>query len=236
VDTKVHAKSSTGSARPSIGADELRAIEPQRVIPGRNRTKADVLVYAVNGTELAVKDYGRRSLLIRQTLGRYLIRREAAAYRAAEGVRGLPRFFGCPTPFALATQWIHGRTLSSYGGSTPPPTCFDQIARTLDELHARGVALGDLHHRDVLISNDGSVHLIDLATAWVIGPRRGRLRRLLFRRFRDQDFVALVRMRARYSGGDPDRAVADLGGAAAAWHRRGRRLKRTWDRLRGRRH
>jgi hypothetical protein len=235
MDTKVRAKSSTGSAWPSIGADELHAVEPQRVIPGRNRTKADVLVYALNGLELAVKDYGRRPLLVRQTLGRFLIRREAAAYRAAEGVRGLPRFFGCPTPFALVTQWIQGRTLSSYGNSAPPLSCFDQIERTLNELHARGVALGDLHHRDVLISDDGAVHLIDLATAWVIGPRRGYLRRLLFRRFRDQDLVALVRMRARYSGGDPDRAVAELGGAAAAWHRRGRRFKRSWDRLRGRR-
>ena len=232
--TKVHAKSSTGPVWPPIGAGELGTLEPQRILPGRNRTKADVLVYSVNGLELAVKDYSRRPMVIRQTLGRFLIRRESAAYRAAEGVRGLPRFFGCPSPFALATQWIHGRTLSSYRDSAPPPACFDEIERILGELHGRGVALGDLHHRDVLISDDDAVHLIDLATAWVVGPRRGWLRRVLFRRFRDQDLVALVRMRARYTGGDPDRAVAQLGGTAATWHRRGRGLKRWWDRLRRR--
>ena len=54
----------------------------------------------------------------------------------------------------------------------------------------------------------------------------GRLRRRLFERMREQDEVSLLRLRARFTGGDPDKAVAALGGSAAAWYRRGRRAKR----------
>ena len=97
------------------------------------------------------------------------------------------------------------------------------------------MALADLHHRDVLLTADGSIYLVDLATAWVLGPRPGFIRRRLFERFRESDRVNLARMRARFTGGDVEAAVASVSPEAAAWHRRGRRVKGWLDRLRGRR-
>jgi len=205
-----------------------------RVIPGRNVTKADILVYACDDGWIAVKDYARRPLPIRLTVGRYLIRREAAAYRAAEGVPGIPCFFGRLGPCALAVEWIESRTLSSFAAETLPATVFDRLETILLALHRRGVAVADLHHRDVLVGADGAVHVIDLAAGYVLGSRPSRPRRAVFERLREQDLLALARMRARLTGGEPVAAVDAVGERAAAWHRRGRRAKAVWDRLRGR--
>jgi len=213
----------------------LSGVEPARRIEGRNQTKADVLFYSLADRRVAVKTYEPRSLFVRNTLGRWLIRREAAAYRAAAGVAALPTFLGRLGPHAMATEWVDAEPLSARKGAVLEQDIFDRLALILDELHDRGVALSDLHHRDVLLAEDGSLYLVDLATAWVLGKRPGFVRRRLFERFCESDRVNLARMRARFTGGDVETAVASVSPEAAAWHRRGRRVKGWLDALRGKR-
>ncbi len=208
---------------------------PLRRLAGRNATKADVLFFDLDGRRVAVKTYAPRGFVIRNTFGRWLIRREARAYRVAAGISGLPAFLGRPDAFSLATVWVDAKPLSERKDEALAPEVFDRLSKILDELHARGVALADLHHRDVLLADDGSLFVIDLATAWVLGKRPWFVRRLVFERFRESDRVNLARMRARFTGGDVEAAVASVSPAAAAWHRRGRRVKGWLDRLRGKR-
>jgi hypothetical protein len=203
-------------------------------IPGRNRTKADIVFRCVDGHDVALKDYSPRPFLIRHTLGRLLLAREARAYRAAGVVSGLPRFLGRPDRFSLMLTRVPGRPLSDTSRDAIGVHTFDRLDAIVTALHDRGVALGDLHHRDVLIADDGDVHVVDLATAWTVGDRSGRFRRAVFDRMCDQDRVALARLRARHLGGDESAAIASVGVRAAAWHRRGRRLKAATDRLRRR--
>lgn len=210
--------------------------EPDLRLPGRNGTKADIVVYRRDdGRHVALKDYSARSPLVRNTLGRLLLRREAAAYRAAAGANGLPEMLGRHGAFGLALRWIDARPLAELSPGAVGKDVFARLDRIIAELHARGVALGDLHHRDVLVSADGSVHVVDLATALVLGDSPGPLRRALFIRWCEADRVAMARLRARFLGEDPDAAVAAVGTRAAARHRRGRWLKSLWDRLRRRR-
>jgi len=213
----------------------LRASPALRRIVGRNWSKADIVVHELDGRRLALKDYRPRSLVVRQTLGRWLVSREARAFEAAEGVPGLPRFYGRAGAFALATEWLEARVLAEFEPDRPPPGWDERLAAILLALHARGVALGDLHQRDVLVGPTGEVHVVDLATALVLGARPGPLRRWLFARFRDQDGIALARLRARHAGEDEDAAVSAIGGPAARWYRRGRVARRWLDRLRGKR-
>lgn len=212
----------------------MRSEPPLRRIVGRNWTKADVLVHESGGTLLAVKDYGPRPFLVRHTLGRWLVRREVAAYEAAAGVDGLPRFHGRAGAFALVTEWLDARPLADFAPAAPAVGWADRLAAILETLHARGVALGDLHQRDVLVDGAGGVYVVDLATALVLGPGAGPLRRWLFERLRDQDRVACARMRARHAGEDEVAAIDAVGARAARWYRRGRTLRRWLDRLRGR--
>lgn len=214
--------------------DRLDEAEPSRRIAGRNRSKADVLFYEIEGRRIALKTYRPRGLVLRNTLGRWMVSREAAAYRAAAGVEALPAYLGRPRPYALATEWVAAEPLKSRGGGRLDHRVFDRLSEVLDALHGRGVALGDLHHRDVLLAEDGALWVVDLATAWVLGGRPGLLRRYLFKRFCDSDRLNLARMRARFTGGDEEAALASVSPSAAAWHRRGRRLKGLLDRLRRR--
>ena len=211
----------------------LAGVEPVRRIAGRNSTKADVLFFDLGDQRVAVKSYASRGAVIRNTLGRWLIRREAAAYEAAAEVAALPAFLGRLSPYVLATEWVDAEPLKAKEGALLDEALFDRLAAILDELHGRGVALADLHHRDVLLTADGSLYLVDLATAWVLGSRPGFIRRRLFERFRESDRVNLARMRARFTGGDVEAAVASVSPEAAAWHQRGRRVKGWLDRLRG---
>lgn len=193
-------------------------------------------VYRTEIGDVAVKDYGARPLLVRNTVGRYLVRREAAAYAAAEGVAGLPEFLGRIGAFALATRWVDAAPLSSCDPRTIDPGVFDRVERVIEALHERGIALSDLHHRDVLVGADGDVHVVDLAASLVAGRGAGPLRRFLFRRLVDADRVALARMRARGNGLDErDAVLAAAGPRAAARHAWARRVKAAWDLVRGRR-
>ena len=211
----------------------LSGVEPVRRIVGRNGTKADVLFYELNGERVAVKTYAPRSAVVRNSLGRWLIRREAAAYKAAAGIDALPAFLGRFGSYALATQWVDAEPLRQRTGARLDDALFDRLGGVLDDLHGRGVALADLHHRDVLLGADDSLYIVDLATAWILGQRAGPIRKLLFERFCESDRVNLARMRARFTGGDVDAAVASVSPEAAEWHRRGRRMKGYLDRLRG---
>ena len=214
--------------------ERLRRSEPSKRIPPRNRTKADILVYPFHDTSLALKDYSARPWLVRNTLGRYLVRRETAAYLAAGELDGLPRFLGRVNPFALATAWIDARPLAHCSEQEIPSGFFDDLHALTERIHRRGIALADLHHRDVLVGRTGSVHIVDLAASWTLGKRPGRLRRAIFERLCDQDRIAVARMRARFGDENERDAINAVGERAAARYRRARRLKAMFDRMRGR--
>jgi hypothetical protein len=215
----------------TIRAGTLGELAVVRRLPGRNRTKADIIVCRSEDRLVAVKSYAGRPLWQRHTLGRLLVRREAAAYLRAARAPGLPRFLGRIDAFSLATEWIEARRLADCGDGTVAPERFDRLDAIVAGLHERGVALGDLGHRDVLLAADGSVWIVDLAAAWRTG--RGFLRRRLFERFCAADRFALARLRARFAGGSVAAAVAAADPRTVAWHRRARRVKWIWDRLRG---
>jgi hypothetical protein len=224
----------------SSGAVDLADVSfaeltPVWLLRGRNRTKADVAVYEIGGRRVAIKTYAERPAWVRHTIGRFLVRREAAAYRAAAGIDGLISFIGRPEPYALATEWVDGQALHKLGATRLDDRIFDTVAETLANLHAHGIAVADLHHRNIVVTADGHPFLLDLAAAWILGKRPGPVRRHIFQRLTELDTLALARMRARWTGGDTEQAVAEHGGPIAVWHRRGRRLKRVLRRLRGKR-
>jgi hypothetical protein len=214
--------------------ERLRSSTPSKRFPPRNLTKADVGVYPIGDTSLVLKDYVRRPWIVRNTIGRFLVRRETAAYLAVGEAAGLPRFLGRSDAYSLVTEWIDARPLANCRKQEIPEGLFDRLEDLVERIHRRGVALADLHHRDVLVGRSGSVHVVDLAAAWVLGSRPGPLRRALFERLCDQDRVAVARMSARFGDRDETSAIDAVGARAAARHRRARRLKAAFDRMRGR--
>ena len=156
-----------------------------------------------------------------------------ARHAAARGLPGVAPFLGRVGPYRLATRWIEARRLADYSDRSVDDRCFKNLHRVLEGMHERGIAIADLHYRDVLIDARGEVHLVDLATAWLLGRRPGRVRRAIFEHLRQTDLWGLARMRGRFSASGPPARVTEEGRQAARWHRRARRLKWHWDRLRG---
>lgn len=216
-----------------LDLSRIGTMELQRRLVGRNISKAELRFYGDGEQRVVVKTYAQRPWLVRNLAGRWLIGRECGAYEAAQGCPGLARYHGRLGPFALAVQWVDARPLAELPRTDVNAEVFDRLDAILRRLHRRGIAVGDLHHRDVLVDKDGEVTVIDLPTAVFLGDRPGRFRRWLFQRLRESDLVAAARMRARFMGIDEASAVAAVGGSAARWHRRARKVKKLWNRLRG---
>jgi len=227
-------ESSTVPGAPPLTRDDLAGLTPERRFPGRNISKADVSVYSVRGRRIAVKDYGARPFFARHTAGRFLIRRECRAYQRAVGVPGLAPFLGRLGPFTLATAWIEATPLADLPAGAVPAAIFDGLDRIIAELHARGVAISDLHHRDVLVGAEGRVHVVDFAASYLLGARPGPFARRVFRRLSTQDRLAAARMRARFTGMPEDVALRGVDTTAVRLWGAGRWVKAIWDRLRGR--
>lgn len=215
--------------------EALVGLTPERRIVGRNLSKADVLFYRVGERRVAVKDYAARPFLARHTVGRLLVGRECRAYERTLGAEGLAPFLGRLGPFTMATGWIDAVPLAELPGGTASTETFDRLDAVIAGLHRRGVAISDLHHRDVLVGKNGSVHVVDLAVAHVLGPRPGPLRLRLFARLTAQDRLAAARMRARFTGRSESDALAAIDAPTRRLWGAGRRIKALWDRLRGKR-
>lgn len=185
---------------------------------------------------MALKDYRARPWWIRATLARWMTRRETRVYGVARDLPGLAPFLGRLGPLSLATEWIESRSLGELREQPVEPVVFERLHDILHGLHEAGIAYSDLHLADVLVQPDDRVTLVDLATAFILGPRPGPFRRRVFRRLVLQDEISFVRLRAHIRKEDADEAVRALGPEAAEVHRRNRRIKVRLDRIRGRRH
>jgi hypothetical protein len=185
----------------------------------RNATKAEVrVVRHPDRGEIVVKDFAGRPRLVRMLVGRPSLRREARAYRRLAGVRGVPRCFGIRGD-ALELERVRGRPLSEVPPGELSVAIFDALDALVAAIHARGVAVADLHRSNVLVDDRGGVHLVDFALARTArDPRRpGPLVRRLF----ELDRHAAARIRARHLGQPAPRP----GGTFGFLYRAGRRLK-----------
>ena len=213
----------------SLTRDDLARIRGGLLSPPRNRTKADVRLVEHLGRRLVVKDYGPRGFIVRNLLGRFSIARECRAYARLRGLPGIPSFAGRIDPLALAYEFIPGTPLPGADRHSLPNDFFAALDRLLEAIHGRGMAVADLHHRNVIRrETDGGPALVDFALAVARPPAWNLPARWIFHRAVALDRIAARRIRLRYaSPGGPDRVsppAAPLPGMAL--YGAGRALKR----------
>lgn len=163
--------------------------------------KADVLVVAVDGGSVIVKDFARRGPWLRG-LGRLQIRREVEAYRWLEGVPGIPVFVGRIDPLALAIERIEGERLAfATSDAVTAPRRVGELRAILDAIHARGVAHNDLRGREnVLLRRDGGLAVLDFAGSIRLRPG-GIAHRLFFRWLTLADEAAFLKWKGLIAPG-----------------------------------
>ncbi|MFC1591163.1 hypothetical protein ACFL43_01430 [Thermodesulfobacteriota bacterium] len=170
-------------------------MEHQHIPRPRNKAKAEIRRERCGGREVIVKDYSRRHVLAR-LYGRCTLRLETRAYRRLAGLAGIPGLHGPEGPDVLVIDYIPSRTLNRLPRGTVPAEVFDRLDGLVARIHARGVAIVDLHGSNVLLTDSGGVAVVDFAHALV--ARRPERPGALVRFFMQLDLHAAARMRARY--------------------------------------
>jgi hypothetical protein len=113
--------------------------------------RADVVLVEREGGALVVKDFRPRGILVRNTIGRFSVARECRAYERLQGIEGIARFGGRVDAHALAYAYRAGSSLQESPRGSLPAAFFAALERLLAAVHERGVAIADLHHRNVLV-------------------------------------------------------------------------------------
>ena len=163
---------------------------------------------------------------------RWVLRREHRAYRLLQGVEGVPRCYGLYEGRYLVIEAIAGTTFR-YAVIEDREAFYRKLFETIDGIHARGVAHGDLMHKDnILVDEHGSPVLVDFGLAIVYRDGWHPLNHLAYRFFRQHDLNAWLKYkyRRRWERMSPEDAryyrpllLDDLA----------RRIKRAWSTLRG---
>jgi RIO-like serine/threonine protein kinase len=138
---------------------------------------AQVYRVEVDGRAWVVKDFSGRSIWIRHTVGRLLLRRELRALQRLEGIDGVPQRAFRVDADAIAAEFIPGDTLGQVRPEVMDTGFFVALERLLDAVHARGVVHLDTRGTgNMLRRPDGQPALIDfqasLSTGWM--PSRWR--------------------------------------------------------------
>jgi predicted Ser/Thr protein kinase len=189
------------AGRPTVELSRVTlAAHVQEVLePGTGRDPV-VSLARLGEREIVLKDFASRGFLVRNLIGRWMIAREAKAYRALAGHPAVPRFYGCVDALALALEYRPGRRMSRRTYDSLPPGFLGELEKAIREMHARGVAHLDLRHRtNVMADSDGHPVLIDFGSAVCFRPG-GLAARIFLPLLAYFDFRALrkwqLRMRA----------------------------------------
>jgi len=182
--------------------------------------KADVHLVVIREGRFAVKDYHAKSWPVKLA-GRIQLSREAAAYRALSGLRGVPAFGKRLDADAIAVEYVEGVRLPKFHKHRPLPHLAASLAALLDAVHARGVIHNDIRSRDnILVTPAGRLFLIDFSSALSFGP--GALsRRLLMPFFEGAETRALLKWKSAL-------APETMTEAERTAHRRFSLLRRLW--------
>jgi hypothetical protein len=170
---------------------------------------AVVRLVEFQGARAVLKDFSGSSRWFRHSVGAYLTLREARAYRALEGVEGIPRLLRRIRPDGLLLEFIEGANCREASGDTFTPGFFQELGALLEAVRGRGVLHLDVK-RNVLRSGAGRPFLIDFATSVVLPRWLGPLRRWVLRlaaAYDQQDVAKLKRLVAPHLLTVQDEAV-----------------------------
>jgi hypothetical protein len=126
----------------------------------------------IDGAEWIFKDFGSRSFLVRQTVGRLLLGRELRALRRLQGIDGIPSDAFRVDAFAMAARFVPGRSLASIRHAQVSTEYLLALEALLQQVHARGlVHLDTRGGGNLLLRPDGAPGIIDfqaaLSTRWM---------------------------------------------------------------------
>ena len=190
---------------------------PRTPLGKRSALKPAVWRVETPGGPVVVKDAGQNGIATRW-LARWLLSRERSILERLGAVEGVPHLISTIRKDAIVLSLVPGRTLDAGMFRERPRAIFEQLLELTRRLHEVGVFHLDLHQRrNLLLDDDGRLHLVDFGAAVAPGP----LARALFgRALRHADQQAAYKYMARFA---PE-GLTDEEARLVLRHRRIRRL------------
>ncbi|MFP3927666.1 MAG: RIO1 family regulatory kinase/ATPase [Desulfobacteraceae bacterium] len=163
-------------------------------------TRPAIWIVEKDGEEAVIKDYGANRPAYRNTVGRFLVRREVKALRKLEGIPGIPTHFGTIEGPAVIMERIKGKSVEGLEESRRlPPQFFLKLRDLVAAFHSRGVAHCDLKRApNILVGPEGEPYVVD----WSAAVARSELKpfplSLIYKRFLEDDLNAVVKLQLRH--------------------------------------
>lgn len=172
----------------------------------------------IDGVDWTVKDFSSRSWWVRNSIGRFLLRRELRVLQRLHGIAGIsPASFRIDA-FAMATRYLPGRILAQVRPDEVGPAFFLQLEALVQSMHARKLVHLDIRGpKNLLLQPDGTPGIIDFQSSLSTRRLPGFLRRML----EDIDIGGVYK---RWNLWQPQ--TLDAGRRAV--FERGNRLRRFW--------
>jgi tRNA A-37 threonylcarbamoyl transferase component Bud32 len=185
-----------------------------------------------DGVRAIVKDFSTSRFVFRNTAGRFLVWREARAYKRMKDLEGVPALYGTINGLALVIREIPGTSIEDLEDRVRiPETFFSDLKDLVSRIHARGLAHCDLKRApNTIVGHRWQPFIIDWGASIAEREFRPFPLNLIYRRFLRDDYIAIVKMKLRHIPDKVTREERDL------YYRRSRleRLMRSIrDRLRG---
>jgi len=198
--------------RPSF----LRA--PATLLRDGRWANARVMRVRIDGRDWVVKDFAPRAWWVRNTIGRWFVRRELSTLRRLQGIDGVPPDAFRLDAYAIAFGYLDGETLGRVDPARQTPDYFAALEALMQAVHTRGIVHLDTRGTgNVLMRADGAPALIDfqsaLSTRWMPAP---------WRRFLEH--IDLTGVYKKWLQRDP----ASMGEERLALNARMTRLRRYW--------
>ena len=168
---------------------------PLKLLRDGRMANTKVFCATFNGELWTVKDFGDRPWYVRNTIGRFLIRREVAFLQRLEGIDGVsPGAFRIDA-FAMAVRFVPGETVHKTRRELVTPEFLEALEALLNRIHERHVVHLDCRGvGNVLYREDGKPALIDFQSALYTRFMPRFLRRAL----EDLDRSAVLKRWKRY--------------------------------------
>ncbi|MBV1931092.1 MAG: phosphotransferase [Porticoccaceae bacterium] len=153
---------------------------------------------------LCIKDFSHCSAIVRKTLGRWIVNKEASVLAALDGTSGVPHLIGTIDGPALIMKRLDANVLPRpmplklSPESTLTPAFFEQASILLATLHSIGITHGDIHRNNLLIDGAGQPVFIDFASALVNDKKMSKLKGWAWRTMAKIDLISVLNLRQKY--------------------------------------
>lgn len=133
--------------------------------PANSVLKAEIYLEEHNGKESIVKDFSHAPLLIRKTLGRFILNREIRTLRQLGAMVNVPNFIESVGSDAYRMQYVTGQspTPEQLGNSTE---LLNQLSQLVKDMHQLGVTHNDIRPNNLILTPSNILFLIDFGAVF----------------------------------------------------------------------